>query len=420
MTLILTIMTAAAAVFLLALLLRVFDQKGASAAARDSDHPSDLEKVTAADPMDSDHAETARADIKRRRSAADRDLGPVAVRFSFDGKNFAAGAFAGIFVLGLAGLYTLNDNKDPSSGSVPTRAAREPGASAVEQLAAATFAQDTEGQPQSPSQARLGTVDEMVGRLVERLDHNPKDPEGWRMLGWSYFNTERFVQSAAAYGKAIALNPESAELRSARGEALVRAADGLVTDEASAEFGQALRLDAKDLRGRFFMGLVKEQTGNKIAALDDWVAILNDTDTNDAWVSDLMQRVTELGQETGIDVSARLRRPKPATTGGLLDMLQQQQTIPAVAVPKNAGPDAEDARNAEVAMVQGMVDRLASRLTQSPRDVDGWIKLMRSRQVLGEAEGAEQTFRFALDIFKDAPREQERISAAARELGLIN
>ena len=102
---------------------------------------------------------------------------------------------------------------------------------------------------------------------------------------------------------------------------------------------------------------------------------------------------------------------------------------PAVAAPKSresGGPSAEDVRNAaamtpsdRMAMVQGMVDRLASRLVQSPRDADGWIKLMRSRKVLGDTEAAEQTFRLALDVFKDDPREQEQISAAARELDLI-
>jgi cytochrome c-type biogenesis protein CcmH len=276
----------------------------------------------------------------------------------------------------------------------------------------------------------------MITRLVERLKRNPKDAEGWRMLGWSYFNTERFAQSAVAYGKAIELNPAKAELRSSRGEALVRAADGLVGEDAKAEFAQALRLDAKDPRGRFFMGLLKEQAGNTSAALDDWVAILNDTDSNEPWVSDLKQRVSELGQETGIDVSARLHGAKPAEGGGLLGMLRQQEAAPPVtpppvaappvAAPRSGGPGAEDVRNAEamnpsdrVAMIQGMVDRLATRLDQSPRDVEGWIKLMRSRKVLGETEDAAQTFRFALDVFKDAPREQEQISAAARELGLM-
>jgi cytochrome c-type biogenesis protein CcmH len=305
--------------------------------------------------------------------------------------------------------------------------------SAVEQLAAATQAQGDEVQSLNPAQGQLGGVDEMIARLTERLNRNPKDAEGWRMLGWSYFNTERFAQSAAAYAKAIDLDPENAELRSSRGEALVRAADGQVTEEAKAVFAQALRHDAKDPRGRFFLGLAKEQAGNKSAALDDWVAILNDTDTNEPWVSDLTQRVTELSQEIGIDVSARLHRSQP---GGLLAMLQQKETGPAVAAPlaaappaaapKGGGPSAEDVRNADAmtssdrsAMIQGMVDRLATRLAQSPRDAEGWIKLMRSRKILGETEGAEQTFRFALDVFKDAPLEQEQLSAAARELGLI-
>ena len=396
MTIVLTVLTSAAAVFLLALFRHAFDRGSAT---------------TAVAPIDGHGA--AR-------------VAPEAVRFSFDAKSFAAGALAGIFALGMVGLLAQDDSPEMSSGAISTRSSGQPGPSAVEQLAAAALAPDAESQTQSPSQASLGTVDEMIRRLVERLNRNPKDAQGWGMLGWSYFNIERFAQSAEAYGKAIALNPASAELRSARGEAMVSAADGLVTDEAKVEFGQALRLDAKDPRGRFFAGLAEEQAGNKRAALDGWVALLNDTDSDDAWVADLRQRVTELSQETGADVSARLDRPKPAASDGLLRALRQQEAIPAATAPNRGGPSSDEVRNAEsmrpsdrMAMAQGMVDRLASRLEQSPRDLEGWIKLMRSRQVLGETEGAQETFRFALDVFKDSPSEQERISAAARELGLL-
>jgi cytochrome c-type biogenesis protein CcmH len=341
-----------------------------------------------------------------------------------DRPHQVAVAIAGAIVLGIVGLFALGDSPDMPSGSPPIRSAEQSGASAVDALAAAMLSEGVEGQSQSPLQARLGAVDEMIGRLVERLNRNPNDLEGWRMLGWSFFNTERFAQSATAYARAIELNPQNADFRSSRGEALVRAADGLVTDEARAAFEQALRLDAKDPKGRFFMGLAKEQVGDKLSALDDWIAILNDTDSTDPWVTDLVQRVTELGQELGIDVSARMHRPKPPGRG-LSGMLQRQETAPKAST-KSGGPSADDVHNAaamtpsdRVAMIQGMVDRFASRLDQSPRDVEGWIKLMRSRKVLGETEAAEQTFRFALDVFKDAPREQERISAAARELDLI-
>ncbi len=70
------------------------------------------------------------------------------------------------------------------------------------------------------------------------------------------------------------------------------------------------------------------------------------------------------------------------------------------------------------AAIRSMVDRLAARLESSPRDVDGWTRLMRSRVVLGEKEVAVAAFRKALDVFKDEAAASATISAAATELGL--
>jgi cytochrome c-type biogenesis protein CcmH len=423
------IMTSAAAVFMAIPFLRAYDRKCAATATSDiegcRDQLARIDNDEAAGLLDASQAETARADVTRRLLAAVRAFAPPA-GISIAERNFTAAAIAAVIVLGSVALCVVDDSPDLSP-SAP-RSAGQPGSSAVEQLAAAMQQQGDEAQSLNPAQGNVGDVDEMIANLVERLTRNPKNLEGWRMLGWSYFNTERFAQSATAYAQAIALSPDNAELMSSRGEALVRAADGRVTEEAKAVFAQVLRLDPKDPRGRFFMGLAKAQAGNKTAALDDWVAIINDTDANEPWASDLMQRVTELSQETGIDLSARLQRPNPARTGGLLAMLKQQETVPEPTTiePESGSPTAADIRKADAmtssdraAMIKGMVDRLASRLDQSPRDVEGWIKLMRSRKMLGESQGAEQTFRLALDVFKDAPLEQEQISAAARELGLM-
>jgi cytochrome c-type biogenesis protein CcmH len=70
------------------------------------------------------------------------------------------------------------------------------------------------------------------------------------------------------------------------------------------------------------------------------------------------------------------------------------------------------------AEVQSMVDGLADRLESSPRDVEGWILLMRSRVVLGESEVAATTFRKALEVFKDDAAASDKIRAAAIGLGL--
>jgi cytochrome c-type biogenesis protein CcmH len=68
--------------------------------------------------------------------------------------------------------------------------------------------------------------------------------------------------------------------------------------------------------------------------------------------------------------------------------------------------------------IRSMVDGLAARLESSPRDAEGWTRLMRSRVVLGERDVAATAFRKALEVFKDDAAATGRISAAAIELGL--
>ena len=171
-------------------------------------------------------------------------------------RNLAVIAVTAIVVFGSIGLYALEGRPELPSSPAAGKIARMSRSNAVEQLAALTRPQIAEdGQS-----ASLASIDEMIERLSERLRQNADDTEGWHMLGWSYFNTDRYAESAVAYAKAIELSPNIAEFRSARGEALVRAANGLVTAEAKGAFEGALELDPKDPRARFFTGLTKEQT----------------------------------------------------------------------------------------------------------------------------------------------------------------
>ena len=70
------------------------------------------------------------------------------------------------------------------------------------------------------------------------------------------------------------------------------------------------------------------------------------------------------------------------------------------------------------AAIRSMVDGLADRLKRSPRDVEGWTRLMHSRIVLGEREAAAAAFRKALEVFKDDSAASGKITAAAIGLGL--
>jgi cytochrome c-type biogenesis protein CcmH len=51
-----------------------------------------------------------------------------------------------------------------------------------------------------------GSMDEVTTQLVARLNANPGDLEGWRMLGRTYLVSSRFNEAVAAYEKASALS----------------------------------------------------------------------------------------------------------------------------------------------------------------------------------------------------------------------
>src|SRR5215475_3957568 len=417
---ILTIVISAAAVLVSAPVLRGL-MKRAPTATDELDAYREqlkaLERMAAEGSMAAEQAKTARRAVTRRMLLEKYAARTTSTHSSLTETRLAVIAVAGLAVLGTVTLDMLTARPE-----LPQAAASSAGTSAVnaiEQLAALTRGQTFPDQ----SQSGLASVDEMIERLIQRLQRDPNDPEGWRMLGWSYFATDQFSDAAEAYAKAIKLSPTVAALRSLHGEALVSAANGVVTSEAGKSFEEALRLDAKDPRARVFAALAKAQPGDERSALDDWIAVLNEGDPSDPWMSDLRQKAIELGRKIGVDVASRVQRsPTPvlpvAAPGPTPDR------PPASAGSR--GPSAEDVRNAaamppeqRMAMIEDMVEGLARRLEQQPRDSEGWIKLIRSRLVLGQTEAAKRALERALETFGDMPQERERIAAAGRDLGLL-
>jgi cytochrome c-type biogenesis protein CcmH len=403
------------------------------------DQLREIASETALGLIDNAQAESASLEIKRRILAADRAGNPSNAPLSWQERRFAITAVTAIVIFGSIVLYAIVGSPDLPAAT--RQAAVEPSAvqPSTANSALKPASMQSAAQPQSatsspppatqtgaPPQTGLPPVEEMIQRLLTKLERNTQDPEGWRLLGWSYFSIERFADAANAYSKAIELRPASAEYRSARAEALIRGADGTVTPEARKDLDEAAKLDPKDSRARFFIGLAKEQAGDKAAAFADWNSLLADADPNEPWLSDLKQRVTDLRRDLGNDGAT----PPPAATPkasspGLLETLRAADKKRPQGEPVARDPRPEDIRNAEkmapedrTAMIRGMVDGLASRLDQSPRDADGWIKLIRSRVVLGDAEQAKKSFQRALAVFTEDGPERTRIVEAAQQLGL--
>ncbi len=65
----------------------------------------------------------------------------------------------------------------------------------------------------APKTAALPDVDSMLAKLAARLDKQPDDVRGWKMLAWSYLNTERPDEAANAYQTALKIDPDDIEIK---------------------------------------------------------------------------------------------------------------------------------------------------------------------------------------------------------------
>lgn len=244
-----------------------------------------------------------------------------------------------------------------------------------------------------PEQAAAPSPDvaAMIPQIEAKLKGNPKDAEGWRMLGMSFSETGRFAESATAFKRAAELKPESAESWSNLGEALVLASQGKFPADAKAAFVTALARDPKDTRARYFMAVEKDIAGDHKGAIDGWIALLKDSAPDAPWQAEVRGLIASVATREKIDVRS------------------QMTALPALST--QTGPAADQ----QAATIRSMVDGLAKKLEANPRDVDGWIMLMRSHQALGQPAEAKAALISALAA---NPASAASLNAAATQLGV--
>jgi len=343
------------------------------------DQLQELERDLDAGRLGAEDFEAAKLEVERRMLAAAAEQGagnpasPQSVR-----KRRLAASILVIFAVPAGALLTYVSVGNPGMPDLPL-AARTDGAGTRALSGSPVAGQESVNAPQ---QAQPG-VSDMVSGLEAKLANNPDDGDGWALLGRSYMVTERYGDAVEAYGKALALVPDNLQLVAARGEALVLAADGMVSPAAVEDFRAVNLKQPLEPRSRYYLGLARSQAADAEGALKWWIALEADTPPGAPWEALVTQRIDEIGTEAGIDV-ASLREAERKS---------RPERPASVSAP---GPSADDVAAAQdmsaedrSAMIQSMVDRLAERLEEEPDDLDGWLRLARAYEVLGKVEEAK-------------------------------
>ncbi|HEU0098202.1 MAG TPA: hypothetical protein VFQ67_05435 [Allosphingosinicella sp.] len=230
----------------------------------------------------------------------------------------------------------------------------------------------------------------------------------WRVVGWAYAQAGNAQEAAAAYRKAAAIEPGRAENWSSLGEAL-QVASATAVPEAASAFRKAIELDPSDPRARYFLAVQKDLSGDPRGAVEDWLAFLKDTPPGAPWEADLRRTIEQTAAKHRIDLAGRM--PAAGSTGTATSGIPGP--TPEQLASASSLPPAQQA-----AMVEQMVARLEGRLKSNPRDEDGWIRLMRSRMALGDADAARAALKSGLAAFASDSAASGRLRSAAAELGV--
>ncbi|WP_162914491.1 c-type cytochrome biogenesis protein CcmI [Taklimakanibacter lacteus] len=340
--------------------------KGSTAGPRRADYDevvfrdqlAELERDRARGLIAEAEAKAARNEIARRLIAADRDSPAAGARASGRWAAVAAAAFIPISALA---LY---------------------------------LALGAPGQPDMPLRERLANavanndVQALMARAEAHLAEKPDDLRGWEVVAPIYRSAERYADAARAYQNILRLKGPDAGTYADLGEMLVIANAGLVPKEAAQAFAEALRLDARSPKARFYAGLALKQDGKRAEALTLWQGLLADTGPDDSWRGVLEAQIASLSPGAPV--------------------LSDEQVAAAQSM---TGEDREN-------MIRGMVDGLEERLKSAPADLEGWQRLIKARAVLGEIDKARAAYGRAREQFKADTAAMAALSQAAKELGI--
>ena len=251
----------------------------------------------------------------------------------------------------------------------------------------------------------------MIANLKRKVRQNPKDADGWETLGWAFMHIHQPQDATEAYQHAVTLAPDKREYRSALAESTIQSGDGKISQGTMLDLQRVAAADPNDARAKFYLALYKDQQGDHRGAIADWIALLKAAPADAPWAPEVRRVVEQVAKEQRLNISAELPGA-PATTADITPNMASGPSADQVAAAQKM--PAGD-RNA---MIQDMVDRLASELDHNPHDAQSWQRLMRARIVLGEKDKAQAAYRAARAAFAKDPTQLNEIDATAHALGI--
>jgi cytochrome c-type biogenesis protein CcmH len=183
------------------------------------------------------------------------------------------------------------------------------------------------GSPELPSVAddsMSPDMEEMVSSLVERLENEPNDLNGWKMLGRTYMTLGDYTNAITAFEKAVQLeSSQNAQTLVELGSAILSndGANNGVSGRSAALFESALALEPNNPQALFYGGIAAVNRGDNELAASRWEKLLG-LNPPEEIRGVLQQRIAEWRGEA---IPAQAAEPAPSVPQGA--PIEQEGTL---------------------------------------------------------------------------------------------
>ena len=127
------------------------------------------------------------------------------------------------------------------------------------------------------------SIDEAIAQLESDLQRDPRQVDGWRLLGRAYRERQQPAKARDAYARAAALAPDNDDIQVEYAEARALAdPQHRFDDEALASLQLVLRRSPQHQRARWFLGIAQRQADKPAEAARTWEPLLGMVDANTA------------------------------------------------------------------------------------------------------------------------------------------
>lgn len=168
------------------------------------------------------------------------------------------------------------------------------------------YAAPTPGTASAPAMAPTASgdisqqsIEANVASLAKRLEQNPGDLEGWKMLARSYVSLEKYGEASNAYAKATALKSDDADLLADYAFSLAMASDRKLEGKPVELITKALQLDPKNPKALELAGSAAFEAKDYKRAIEYWQKLLERVPANSEVAESLTERINAAKARTG-------------------------------------------------------------------------------------------------------------------------